>query len=193
MTLAKFTNYYTSADTFVMVEHSTSPGVPVRLDKMASIAFGESSSARPVYGIGQPVFGFTNLGNLIVSGELLLRFTDEDYLLYAIKAALGQVSKNDTAPTNIKQEFLSAATAEAAREVVAKDISSRALSSSRLYNLPQSFNFRVVFNNSNLYHKSADKTLLIKDVRILSSEIVSSTSRQGPIDIKYNFIARMVS
>ncbi|MDB4533402.1 hypothetical protein N9242_00920 [Vicingaceae bacterium] len=190
--ITKYSNYYTSADTFLTVE-SSAGGTPILLDKMETIAFGESSSARAVYGIGQPVFGFTNVGNLIVSGQLLLRFTDEDYLLYAIKTALGESINYVPDNQSSRDKFNRAQTVADANQIKDDIAISRNLDSSRLYSLPQSFNMRLTFDNDNLYNETTPKTLLIKDVRILSSEIVSGVSQTGPVNIKYSFIARMVS
>jgi len=190
--LTNYTNYYTSADTFLYVEtDSANQGnEPVFLDRLETIAFNESVSARPVYGIGQPVFGFTNLGNLVVSGQLSLRFVHEDYLVTAIKSAL-QIEAPTRASIS-RSQFLSQTTTQDVRDSTEAERYAASISNSRLLDLPYYFNFRLVFNNENQYHKDSFKTLVIKDVRIISSQQVSSVSTTGPMNVNYNFIARLV-
>jgi len=209
-TRTRYTNFYTSADTFLYVEPSSGSKVgdkPIWIDKLETVAFNETVSAAPVYGIGQPIFGFTNLGNIIVSGELSLRFVHEDYFLAAIKKslALSNVHDNTLITNEIdidelvgtydhgvnRQHFINTDAYHLRREKIDSEYAN-ALSESRLLSLPYYFNFRLVFNNENQYHKDTNKTLVIKDVRILSSQVVSSVAATGPVNVKYNFLARMV-
>ncbi|RLA65742.1 MAG: hypothetical protein DRQ78_05000 [Epsilonproteobacteria bacterium] len=209
---SRYSNFYTSADTFLYIEPTyevRNDGVPIWLDKLETIAFNETVSAAPIYGIGQPEFGFTNLGNIIVSGEISLRFIHEDYLLSAIQSALLLPNKHDNTqvaddldidnylgvdlpPSAVnRQRFISSDTRHVRQEKRASEYAN-SISESRLLNLPYYFNFRLVFNNENQYHKDTNKTLVIKDVRILSSQIVSSVAATGSVNVKYNFLAKMV-
>jgi len=211
-TRTRYTNFYTSADTFLYIEPPSGPGRgdrPIWLDKLETIAFNETVSAAPIYGIGQPEFGFTNLGNVIVSGELSIRFIDEDYLLNAIKSTLAMTGRYDNtridssmdidelvgiheSGVNDQREGFFGSDAYHVRYERSNAEYIRSISESRLLNLPYYFNFRLVFNNENQYHIGTNKTLVIKDVRILSSQIVSSVAATGPVNVKYNFLARMV-
>lgn len=189
--MSAYSNYYTSADTLLFVEsdHIKSSGTPVLLDKLETIAFSEGVSARPVYGIGQPIFGFSNVGNVLVSGELVVRFVHQDYLLKAIKHALGD---NQLTTQDAASAFQNQSAAEVRANKVQADVSSK-ISNSRILNMPYYFNLRLVLNNGNLYHDDINKELVIKDVRILGSELVSSVSMTGPVNVKYKFMARMVT
>jgi len=194
--ITTYTNYYTSSDTFLYVEASSSAltgGSQIWIDKLDTIAFNESISGSPIYGIGQPEFGFSNLGNIIVSGEISIRFTDENYLVTAIKKVVtGETRSVASQKNNAKNAMRSSATVDQTRALKNSAEEADILSNSRILDLPYYFNFRLVFNNENQYHKDISKTLVIKDVRILSSQIVSSVSLTGPVNTKYNFIARAV-
>jgi len=188
-----YTNYYTSSDTFLYVETDSAEkgNKPVFLDKLETIAFSESTSARPVYGIGQPLFGFSNIGNVIVSGQLSLRFVHEDYLVTAIKSAL-QIEQTLSQPMNSRQFKSPSTSVQDIRDRKNEENRENTLSQSRLLDLPYYFNFKLVFSNENQYHKDNVKTLVIKDVRIVSTQQVSSVASTGPINVNYNFIARLV-
>jgi len=180
-------------------------GEPIFIDRLEGIAFGENIDAQPIYGIGQPVFGFTNLGNVVVSGQISLRFVHQNYLLNAIKAAkYGTDNGADSRPQRVRNMFFNGSSTtdlsriqqeeldRAERNEVRADRFGKVSGGSRLFALPYYFNFRLVFNNENQYHQDNSKILVIKDVRILSSQLTSGVSTTGPVNINYNFIARMV-
>ena len=188
--MSAYSNYYTSADTLLFIESSdsNSTGQQVMIDKLDTIVFSEGVSARPVYGVGNPIFGFTNVGNVIVSGEIVVRFIHQDYMLNAIKQA---ITGDKTPQTNKLNNFMSSSASDV-RAAQLEDNRSAKVFGSRLLDMPYYFDFRLVFNNGNLYHNDINKELVVKDVRILGSELISSVSMTGPVNIKYKFIARTV-
>ena len=95
--MSKLTQYYTSADALVFVESGPNGlgAAPVLLDTLSHIQFRETLSARAIYGVGHQQFGFTSLGNSIIQGDLSVRFMDPNYLLNAVKAALGLGGSRD--------------------------------------------------------------------------------------------------
>ena len=188
----RFSNYYTSSDTFLYIEagDSIDGDKPIFIDKLESIGYSESTSAMPVYGIGDPIFGFTNMGNIVVRGELSLRFIHEDYLLVAIRKVLGV--ENEPSPIS-RREFLYASSVDSINQKKDTSNQSSIISKSRLLDLPLGFNLRLVFNNEDRHHKDSPKNILIKDVRILSYQQSSGVGMTGPINIRYSFIAKSIS
>lgn len=188
--MSDFTNYYTSSDTLLFIEAGKygSGATPVLIDKLAHIRFQEGITGRPVYGIGNSVFGFTNIGNNIVSGEISIRFIHPDYIVNAVRSALGQGASTDISPMS-PEEFKTADASEIEKRKAEEALSKR-LEGSSLLNIPFYFNMRLVFNNGNAYHEDVSKDIVIQDVRLLGSGLSSSTAESGPVNRTYKFIAR---
>lgn len=190
--MSEFTNYYTSADTLVFIEAGRvgAGSVPVLLDKLSHIRFQEGITGRPVYGIGNSIFGFTNIGNNIVSGEISLRFIHPDYMLNAVRSALGNPVVK-TKENLTLQQFAKLDPLEV-EKIRAEEALSRRLEGSSLMNIPFYFNIRLVFNNGNAYHEDISKSMIIQDVRLLGSGMSSSVAESGPVNRTYKFIARAI-
>jgi len=177
--------YYTSSDSFVFVEgpNDIISSSPVLIDDLESIAYSESLMTQPTYGLGGPLFGFTSLGNLIVSGELNLRFIDSSYLYNAVKSSIlsGQ-SRDSTSPTTVN----SIRKAKSLRNFIAQ------LDASDIFTIPSYFNIRIIMNNESLYNTDYSRNILIKDVRVIGTDFVTGVPLNGPINIKYKFLARSI-
>lgn len=188
--MSEFTNYYTSSDTLVFIEsgRSGSGSTPVLIDKLSHIRFQEGLTARPVYGIGNSIFGFTNIGNNIVTGEISIRFIHPDYILNAVRSALGQQAPSERRPMTAT-EFKTLPATEIEKRKAEEALSER-LEGSSILSIPFYFNLRVVFNNGNAFHEDVNKDILIQDVRLLGGGLSSSTAESGPVNRTYKFIAR---
>lgn len=178
--------YYTSSDAFVFVEapNDIVGATQVMLDDLESIAYSESLMTQPTYGIGDPLFGFTSLGNLIVSGELTLRFLDVSYLYTAVAAAIKSGKSN------------SSGTGDRTVSTVRKEKSLRDfitnLEASDIFTIPSYFNIRIILNNESLYKTDTSRVILIRDVRVVATEFVTGVPIVGPTNIKYKFVARSI-
>lgn len=80
-----YEKYYSSSDCTVFIESPYGLSEPVLLDKLKTVAYSESLSSQPVYGIGESRYGFLSQGNLIVNGILELNWTHPNYLFIALR------------------------------------------------------------------------------------------------------------
>lgn len=188
--MSEFSTYYTSADTLLFIENKEG-GAPILIDKLASIGFIDGIATSRVFGVGNPLFGFSNLGNNMVNGMLSVRFIHPDYMLKAVQAAMGQSPEDNTRTATTFNEFKNAPETDIIKESN-KRSQEYNQNKSHVSSIPKDFTLRMVFNNGNMYHEDKNKSILIKDVRIIQSSLSSSVGDSGPINMDYRFIARRV-
>jgi hypothetical protein len=191
--MSVYSNYYSAADVTAFIE-GTSEGGIVMLDKLKSVGFSESISSGPIYGVGNPKFGFVNTGNLFINGFLDFNFIHPNYLKNAILIAKPP-HKLDLDNSNIKSKFTSASHTELNNAVnliknAQAAIANSPPSATGIDTFPENFNIRIVFNNGNLYYGDTPKTYIIRGVKIVGSQLSSSVTMDGAISILYKFLAR---
>lgn len=196
--MSEYNSYYTSADVlvFVLGNRHASPD-PILIDKLASISYSEGITAGRVYGIGNPLFGFSNLGNNIVAGTLAVRFIHQDYMLNAVNAALGLPYGTKEKDADIDEgmyslQQLNQMTPNQMRKEKERRSAAIRTSKSRISNIPNYFDLKIAFNNGNAYHEDNTKTITLQDVRITQSRLSAGVGESGPVNIEYNFMARAV-
>jgi len=188
--MSEFTTYYTSADTLLFIENK-SGGEPILIDKLASIGFIDGIATSRVFGVGNPLFGFSNLGNNMVNGMFSVRFVHPDYILKAVQTAMGHSVEVAQRQNTTFHEFKNTPDTDIAKESTRR-AQENAPRLSHVSSIPKDFTLRMVFNNGSMYHEDTNKSILIKDVRIIQSSLSSSVGDSGPLNVDYRFIARRV-
>lgn len=194
--MSLYSQYYTASDCLVFLE-STNEGktyMPVLLDKVNDIGYNEMIVTRQIYGIGDPLFGFSPSGVVSVNGSFSIPLTTKDYLIKAIKTATGeQERREDLEPLTFKKFVLMTPEESAKLKAAKAKEASEAIHASSITTLPNKFNIRIVFNNSNPYHEDNEKpSVLLEKVRITSDTIQASTASPDAISNLYSFIAKRV-
>ena len=183
--------YYTSSDSFVFVKAPDDivSSQPVLLDDLQYIAFSENLTSQPVYGIGDPTFGFTSVGNIIVSGEIVLRFLDFDYLYNAIYASTESGVKKEVSELN----NLRLSAAQIRKKRILREYLSD-LDSSDILSIPMYFDIIISLDNSSYYNVDKTKIIYIKNVKVIAKEFMTGVpNQQQAVNIKYKFIAQKVT
>lgn len=193
--MSNLTQYYTCADTNLFLE---GPQGVIKLDTLKAVGYSEKYSAGPIYGTGNEVFGFTNRGNLGISGFIILHFTDNEYMKEAIKYVLkGETTQNYSQSTkkNIKKLFYMMADEQilTLKQQIAdgdRELSSAVSQVSGISSFGSGFKIRLVFNNGNMVTGDINKTLIFNSVRILGSSLVSASGNDQPLEMRYEFVAQ---
>lgn len=189
--MSAYTQYYTASDCTVFLEHPSN-GRVIQLDKMSGIGFTESLSSTPYYGVGNSKFGFLSRGNLIVEGVLQLNFTNQRYLFNAIQYIFGS-SSVEVNPDVMTSKSFAALSNDSIKSVKSKRLQ-ETLASKGIHQYSSGFNVKIVFNNGFLYHTDQNKTIRIKGVKIVASDLMASTDNDDAQILKvYRFLAREIN
>lgn len=190
--MSAYTQYYTSSDVNLLLEVPSSPN-PILLDKLRTIAFNESLSVAPIYGVNKNRFGMLSSGNLLVNGYFELNFIHPLYL----KTALTELARgaNPLASRPPREIIFNDDVSTVSKNVADKklaDIAELQANATGIDTFPEGFNLRIVFNNGNMIYQDASKSILIEYVKITGSQMTSSVSMDGNVSIAYQFLARQI-
>jgi hypothetical protein len=198
ITTQAFTQYYTSSDCSVFLEHPEGSCAPILLDRLTAIGYNTELSSEPIFGLNNSLYGFMSQGNLYVQGQLILNFVHPNYLSIVIDNALrdGKIPSKIKLPVDLTN-FVDMSDTELkdAKEANKKARDQRQYSTS-LHKYPQNFNLRIVLNNSFLYTQDQDKVFLIRGIKITGNSLtLSSTGQEGDNNILdiYTFKARVIN
>ena len=188
--MSDYTQYYTAADVYVIIEHPQGITEPVLIDTLSSFVYAEKLTSAQVFGLNNPLYGFINSGNVIVNGVLELNFTDELYLKCALEDVMIQSSQFEGITT--EDVFSSKNTDMVSQYALSVKKERKFSDAAGILSYPQNFNLRVVFNNGNIYHGDINKDIVLTGCKIVGTQQVAATSSPGQVAQQFNFIASEV-
>lgn len=206
-----YQNYYSSSDVqlyFSSVDHTRI----IKVDTALSIGYSLRQSSSPIYSLGSRTPQFFSSGNTIGNGTITLTFTDEEYLKYCLDyVATGdtQVFYNNT---NLASESSSTLQSSIIGTTVPGNYASTKLNNAQFiaesnasaYKLNESkrlisigsikplFHIKLYLNNETAIRGSDSKVINLKDVKIISESVSTSSTNDAPVLISYSFIFKDV-
>jgi hypothetical protein len=192
-----YNQYYSAADCTVYV--SKNSGEQILLDKLAGIMISEELSSYPIYGLGNSYFGFTTRGNYVVNGLLDINFIHASYLTNAIKSLdinkvqIAQAAKAEKKLGSKKDYFSMTADEIKGLKTQLNSFDKPIGTSEGIAYLKSGFDITIVFDNSsNLRDDVLSSFIVIKNCRIIASDITASVAEDQQIIRRYRFIGQII-
>ena len=185
--MSEYSKYYSSADVTAYIQNPVT-GIYVMVDTLSSIGWNDRIDSGPIYGIGNSISGFFNVGNVLVNGVLELNFTHPEYMFTMLDYISGSSEQFPEVNVDNFSNMTTEELYESKRNRTRQEIK-RSKVGVQVY--PEGWDIKVVYNNGNLYHGDQNKEQLIRGCKIVNIQQGVSASQPGQVTQQFIFISRL--